>query len=573
MSRTNLAMLIIVSLFAALALTKLPASQYAGGAPFSSGPANLAITNFSVPATISVNAPLDIFLQLQNGGGLATSNITLGIYIECDNKSTNFTYVVSPLSPYQGESFVISLYNKTTIIGPHNISIVALYHSNGTARYASSAKGNYDVVSMQNPPIRNAAQVMQSNDLQVTYIPVYTTLFSGSEVVSEIGVKDTGQKPELLNISTGKNYSSLITLSTRSLYLQPDSPLYVQFVLKAQGNKENTTTYVIPMNFTITPQNGTPSALPENIAFTIKNMSSSEAGLLDEVTLINSSNSTTGIIEIYSAKNTSINNATIVTYLPISVAKNISSIKTNGLQANITEQNKTYKITWSLPYLPAGQVQYAYFQISNLENPQFPFHVSTVLTMPSVLRPTSLIKIVNFSLPTFYTNSTEKMGVDVLYTGTTEQKVYFYLTAPPGVTISNSTQVVNATPNQFINKDFMVKTGNTPGTMIFTIYIDSQDTNITYSLPIVVLQNTQVGLPAPTTTKEQSESGGSTASSIHINIKDYIAYIIAAVAILLIVLLIYGVMLLLNRPSYNRQRMKKLMDVKDQIKRQGGHVG
>ena len=139
-----------------------------------------------------------------------------------------------------------------------------------------------------------------------------------------------------------------------------------------------------------------------------------------------------------------------------------------------------------------GQEVYAYYTITNLSKSiEFPMHIQNLLTQPSTLKPSNLLRIVNFSLPTLYTNSTANMSADVLYTGTTEQPVYFYLTAPPGITVNNATQSVNATPNLLISKRFGIVTKGTTGTIILTLYVNTQGTNITYSLPLVVLQKQQ----------------------------------------------------------------------------------
>lgn len=571
---TRLAQFIAVFAIFSFALVNLSHAQSFGTSPVPSGPADIVITNFSIPGTIGINAPLNILLQLQNNGGLATGNITININIARLNTSLNLTYNVSALSPYQSESVVIHIYNKTGTPGQHNVTVYASYKSNGALQYSGAVQGSYDIVSTQSPPNKNAVSLLQIPDLTITYIPTYTALYSGNEQVSEMGVKNTGTVPEFVNVSIPKNYSNLITLSTSSVYLSPNSQLYIQFVLRANATMTDIATYSIPFNFTVSPVGGTQNTVNEKISLTVSNQTQSQPSILNQVTLINSTNSTTGIIEVRSGTAESINNATLVTYLPYGAVNDASSIMTSGLQANVVQVGGKYQINWFIPYLPAGQVQYAYYQISKLEGSEFSFKVGSVLTIPSILRPLSLLKIVNFSLPTFYTNSTEKMSVDVLYTGTSGQSVYFYLTAPPSVTIYNSTQLVNATPNQLLVRNFIVKTGGTPGTLIFTLYINTQNTNVSYSLPIVVLQNGQpTGSGSSSSTSTIKAVVGGTTKPISINIKGYIAYIVAAVAILLIVLLIYGVMVVLNRPNYNRQRLKKLMDVKNQIKRQGGNVG
>ncbi len=551
-------------------------SQGIGGTQLSNGPVNVTITNFSMPNVVGLNAPLTLFLGLQNSGGLASGNITITMNVVGPSSSFSRIYNASPLSPFQNESLVISMRNSTFAIGNYTSTIIASYPSSGSEKSTTPVSNKYTVVSVQPPQNSMGAPIMQTQNLSITYIPLYTALFLGKESVSQIGIKDTGISPEFVNISINSNYSSFIALSSTSIYLQPGQGLDVQFLLRSQNISADIATYTIPIMFGINPVNGKSSNITENIYLTIANRSSLEPRLLNEVTLTNSSNSTTGRIEIQSGMNQSINNATLTTTFPLSVANSSSQITTYGLQGNVTKvDDSKYKIYWSIPYLPPGQITYAYYKISNPQSLLFPLHIQNLLIVPSILKPINILKIINFSLPTFYTNSSEKISVDVLYTGTASQKVYFYLTAPPGITVYNSTQIVNATPNQLLHIQFGLVTNKNPGTLILTLYVNTQGANTTYSLPLVVLQNSG---SAPTTTIRAGGGGTSGGisgggiggiSGIKISQSELQEFGEGLVAIILIVLLIYGVMVIKNRPRYSRDRAKRLLNIRDQIKRQG----
>lgn len=558
---------LMLTLVTVMLLAAQPHSQNSGSSPVPSGAANIKLANFSMPDIIGTDAPLNFFVSLQNSGGLASGNITININIKGPSGEFNQTYSAQPLSPLQNESLTISVHNSSQTAGNYAATVNAGYMLNGLMYYTKPLTSNYTVLDIQNPYGANTTSITQTPQLSIPYIPIYTALFLGKESLSEIGVKNPSTLPEFVNISVDKFYSNLIVLSTNSIYLQPNETLYVQFVLRAHNNSAVVATYSIPINLSITQIGGKHSTVTERIALTIKNTSSEQPGLLNEITLINSTNSTTGTIEISSGTNRSIKNATLATYLPSSVADNASGIKTYGLQANVTQIDGQYRIYWFVPYLPAGEVIDADYQIPSLENQQFTSQIRDILTIPSVLRPTSIIRVVNFSLPNFYTNSTERISADVLYTGTSMQEVYFYLTGPPGVMVYNSSQVVNATPNELLSRDFVIKTGGNSGTLIFTLYVDTEGANTTYSLPIIVLQNPST-VKTHATTSVKSSSAGTAIST-----KELTGYAEIIIAIILIVLIIYGVMVIANRPRYSKKRIKQLINVKDQIRRQGGNIG
>ncbi len=544
-----------------------PSSQATGIPQLQVGAANITISRFSTPRTIGVSAPLTMFVELQNNGGLASGNITLNAKIKSVSKSFSYEYDTDPLSPNQNESLAILAFNNTPVTGNYIVTINASYTANGYAHTSKSLSSGYSVVQTQNQIPPNSTFAIRTKRLAITYAPLYAALSTGQEEVSDIGMENLGLSPEFVNISISNNYTRFIKLSANSIFLKPNDTLYVQFVLNATANNADTASYGIPVTFSINPINGNRTTITEKMEFTISNSIYGQPIILNDVTLTNSTNSTTGIVEIYGAANRSISNATLIALLPANVAANVSDIKTYGLQSNVSLVNGKYRMQWQVQSLPAGQVVYAYYRIDNIRNLQFPSDIQDILTIPSVLRPSSMLRVVNFSLPTLYVNSTANISAEVLYTGTMEQEVYFYLTAPLGIGVRNSTQYVNATPNELIKRRFTITTGKDSGTLLFTLYIDTNGANITYSLPVVVL------CPScgPPSTKPQTSTITS-ASSINLP-TNYSTLLVIAIPVLLIVLLIYVVMVLANRPKYDSNRAEKLANIKEQMKRQGGDGG
>lgn len=541
----------------------LPFSQSTSSFGISSGPANIIITNLSTLSSFGSHAPLLFVVGLRNEGGLASSNITLYAYIR-GPANFNDSFGANPLSPLENESVIITRANRTLQSGNYTITVNASYLMNGTLFYTNSESARYNITPTENWPSQNVTLIQQTQNLSITYAPIYTALFLNNQTVSQLGIKNSGALPEFVNMSVGYSFQNLIDFSTNSVYLQPNESLNIQLVIKSNNTALGLEEYDIPINFSITNSNGLESNLTEHIILTISNTTLSQPRVLNQINLLDSSNSIVGIVEIRAASNSSLQNATLSTLLPSSVVTNATKIMTYGLQANVSKVGKRYSIAWQIPYLPAGQVVYGYYTIKNAESQNFPLHLQNILSVPSTLRPSNLLKVLNLSIPTFYTNTTTELSASVLYTGTTEQQVYFYLTAPPGITVYNSTQGFNATPNEVLNKNFFIRTDKNSGTLILTLYIATPGANITYSLPVVVLEAQNVvrgttirsttGVPAINTRKLEGYGG-------------------IAVGIVLVILLVYGMVLIINRPRYNRERAKRLLNVRDQIKRQSGGIG
>ncbi|MDE1871672.1 MAG: hypothetical protein KGI06_05545 [Candidatus Micrarchaeota archaeon] len=548
--RSRRLMLLVALSAIAIAVLSAPAfSQGIGGA-------NVSIAGVSLPESVGINSPLAVFVTLQNTGGMAAGNITLEMKL-AGSSSMVERYGVRPLSPQQNESVVLLVYNSTSQAGPHTVIVSASYASNGSTFITAQRTLGYNVVNTMDQQAKSPS-AKGSNGLSIAYMPLYVSLFEGSSSVYRLGLMNTGHSPESVSIGTNSSYSGIIEFSTDSLYLLPNSTLYVQFLLNAINISTNASTYYIPISLNTSYSNGTSSTATEVLALTIYNYSREQPALLSDITSLNSSSSISGTISIYSGTNGSLSDATLVTYIPANATYNYPAIKTYGLNANVTRESNSYMIKWSIPYLPAGQVTYGYYQINTSRSTGFIMNVHNVLSMPSMLKPMNILKIVDFSLPTFYTHSMENISVSALYTGTSPQYVYFYITAPTGATVLNPTQTVLATPNELISRDFSIETSNTLGTMIFTLYANTQGANVTYSLPVIVLQgqgnSTMVG-----------QAAAAFPLNFNIESKEAKTYLIALGAVLVIVLLTYGAIITANRSKYNANRARSLKSIKEQV--------
>jgi hypothetical protein len=560
MSRRLLPILIFLSIYLVSAIAF---SQTAATPAQISIQQNVSLKSVYAPATVSTNSSFPLLMTLDNNGALATGNITLQV-LTTGPASFNDSYRAIPLSPLQNESLMIYNYNRSSMPGTYTVSVTAEYTVDGVAKRSNTAVTSYTVVKTQQQQTASSLPILRANGVDFTYVPIYVSLSAGESKISELGIKNTRSTPESINISVGGNYTNFVQLSASNIYLQQNQTIYLQLLFKPGMAPAQITTYTIPMNLSITALNGTTSTATEYITLEISNSSIPGPLILNQVVLNTNetANYISGTLQIIGSPDYNIGNSILQTFLPAGIAKSASQITAYGLQANISSANGGYAIKWLVPYLPKGQSLYAYYTIKGLVNNTVPFNIQNIFSELSSITPQTLLRIINISLPTLYTNSTNTISVTVRYTGTQSGPVYFYLTAPEGTTIYNSSQEVNVTPNQLISRSFGIAAGNHTGTLILTMHIVAQKLNITYSLPMQISQRPSA---APTTTKGSGGIPGAQISESTITYAEYSA------GLILIGLLIYGAIVLLNRSRNRRKRSKKLMEIKNQIR--SGSVG
>ena len=526
-----------------LFMAALAASPHAAGY-IPTGPASLSLSSIYVPRTVSSGAPLIISGIIENTGGLATGNITVNVALSGSGGSANYTYVANPLSPMQNESIMISA-NSSLPAGSYTAKITASSHG------AAAAQGSYSITILNSgaaalPKPQNAHPSM----FMFNYLPIYMSVTNGSESVFNIGITNTNSSTETIGLGIPSNLSSIVALSSTSEYLLPGSTVYVQMLVKGIATG-NATAYSIPLGVEV--YNGPALQGTSTYAMRLVVVGKTSAPMVLQTVALENASRLSGTVQVTGVGNAA--NATLVTQLPRS--DGISGIRTSGLPASVTKSGDYYYIYWSLPPMNGNQSAYAYYTTS-YNSTSLPYTTQfTALSQPS---PNEEIRILNFSLPTFYTNSRGSIAVEALYTGTRPDSLDFYVSAPPGVTVLNSTQVINVTPNQLVTKRFTLVTGGTTGTVILTLYVTSSLANITYSLPVIVLQRGQLSGSPPGGTGGTTSTAGSTLSQL-------LPYLPYAGAAILIGILIYAAILISSRPRYNSKRAKRLMSIKEELRK------
>ncbi len=530
--------LVVLAMLAASLAAQAHASGY-----IPAGPANLTLSSFYVPRTIGQGAPLVISGVIGNSGGLATGNITVEVALAGSNGKIIYSYAAAPLSPMQNESIVISA-NSPLPVGSYAATITA--SSYGTA----PAQESYSV-NVLNSGIASEPQPQNAHPSMFLFkhLPIYMSVTNGSESVFNIGITNTNSSTETIALSIPSNFSQIATLSSTSEYLPPGSTVYVQMMVKGIATG-NATAYSIPLGVDV--YNGPALRGTSAYAMRLVVIGKTAAPMVLQTIALDNSSTLSGTVQVTGMGNAA--SATLVTQLPRS--DGTSGIHTSGLPASVTSSGDYYYIYWSLPSMNGSQSVYAYYTTS-YNSTALPYTTQfTALAQPS---PNEEIRIINFSLPTFYTDSRGSIAVEALYTGTKPDSLDFYVSAPPGVTVVNSTQVINATPNQLVTKRFALETGGAAGTVILELYVTSSSANITYSLPVIVLQKGQL----------QGASPGNTGGTAYgaFTLGSLVPYLPYAAAAILIGILIYATILISGKPRYNSKRAKKLMAIKEELRK------
>ncbi|MGC8538212.1 MAG: hypothetical protein ACP5MZ_04535 [Candidatus Micrarchaeia archaeon] len=520
-----------------------------------SKPENLTLRAFSIPGSINQGSPATFYVSIENIGGFAYSNAILSINI---TGSANYTlnYSIQGLSPQQFLNKSIDISGITGAPGYYVAAARVYYMINNVRMLSNELKTSYGVFSPTPKPVPKPT-VTPIPQFSLTTFPYFVTATAGSAQSGYIGLGDPTSSQEEIFLSVPASYSKLVSLSTNSIILNPGSATSVSALFSTPSGVFGS--FTIPLNITAKIANSTYSSI-NYIVYSINQYNTTSSIANVQITLSNSTKNAQGTIEISNPTNANLTNAVFETTLPEFITNSARNIKIYGMPSNISIENGLYNIKWFISSLPRGQVAYAYYSITNVTNPLLLTRFQNVLTAPSVPKPSSILRLLSISSPTFYTNSTSSISMDLLYTGAAPQQVFFAATAPYGITVLNPSFYINATPNEFITESIPVATTSATGTFMISVYVSTPGANLTSSLPILVLP----ALPKPITTTVQPTT---TVPAITfprmstILIFSFISVIIFGTAIALIARRAY------KRPRYNEERLAHALRIRERIKR------
>lgn len=533
-------------------------------------PANIMLVSLSA-SSVNLNSPITFSVVLKNDGGLASNSIPINLLVT-GPVDFNMSFTANALSPSQSETVLITLGNITGVAGSYKANVFATYLSNNLAKQSNQLNVTYTVSTPVSsgsgglPGTPPATRITAVPGIAFTAIPLFTSLLSGSEALTELGVKNIGSSSEFINASVATPFLKLLSLSATSILLNPNSGVAVQFLFNPNSSGQPGM-YIVPVNVSSSlPNNGGQSRQTEYFEFDVMNKTGF-AAILNQIMLKGRDLDIT--MQIDSPDGTGISNATVITQLPRIVAQNLSQISTYGLPSNVSiTPSGNYRIKWYISYLAPKQSTYAYYRISNASSTDVSTHIQNVMIQPSRVNQSNVLKIINIGIPTFYTDSSENITVEALYTGIAGQSVVFSLTAPPAMGVENATQTVNATPNLLMIQNFSVSTGGTPGTYLLSLYVFTNQGNETFTLPVVVLHPQSLGITTIPQRRQNPRQG--------FGFSAFVSALSSNRLLLLVILSIAGVIIIgilaskANGMSrYNRGRAEQLIRIRQQVERDG----
>lgn len=528
--------------------------------------ANIIVTGFSAnPSSVDLNLPITLSVTLLNDGQLASSTIGVNIIIT-GPKNLNITGSASALSPGQNEQVNFVLSNVTSMVGTYTARTGATYLSNNAIKISNTKNITYVVTSppppsgggppptTPPPPYQVIADLPQ---ISFTQLPFSVSLFINSTVVTNIRIKNIMHIPESISLRVPKVFSSIISLSATNVTLLPNQSVLIQALFSSK-DIQFPDVYVIPVNITIRNANGT-SSTTQYLTYSIQNTATNLT--LSYKTYFDLGNATV-VLTLTNPTNTSFRDLSVTTQLPPSIISNISQIGTSGVPNNVSIVNGVPTIDWLVPYVQSGgEISMSYMILK-------PIHIGLLtqsqnfITTLSKPAPTDILRLINVQVPTFYTNSSNLISVSALYTGTSQQSVAFSLFSQGTLTVINSIQTVNATPNQLLDRSFHVLTNNATGTLILTLSIATNGASLNYTIPVLVLQK-----PALITTTTIPQAMG-----LNVYALQYLLSLFGVIAVFAVIATLRASINKRRRQRLKPEIAKELRNIKEQIRRSDEHT-
>lgn len=518
--------------------------------------ANVMIEGFRVPQSVNQGDAVTYAFTLHNVGQAASSAISLSLAIS-GPQNFNFAYGFPALSPGQSSNSSITLSNVTGTVGTYSVKAVASYNSLGLSENSIPVTAAYSVVSQQNFPSGGGGGATGGGagggsgsalpQVSFTYMPLSVAGQQGQIVQSQISLMNTGSLPQQINLNVSSIYSTILGLSAYNLNLLPNQSTTVQVYFKPNLTL-STGVYTVPVLISAVYQDGQKANSTQYLTFSIYKQNNTNPTVATQIYLTNSTKLANGVISIIAPRNASITNATLVQWIPGSVAANISDLNFYGLPTNITLVNGTYKVSSYIGNLPRNQTLYEYYSIRGSTNPQLLLRSQYSIYTLSATQSQDVLKVADISAPTIISNAIGTITVSMLYTGTSAQPISFTMLPPPQITLENYTQNVTALPNELLVRQFKIIKHPDNGTYLFQLYIKTEGANLSYGIPVVITPN-----------NPQTPGTGLSFLPTYLRIIIFIALVVA------IVWLIRG--RIGRGPKYSPERAGRLIRIREQINR------
>ncbi len=532
-------------------------------------PPNVILKNFSASSrSLSQGAPISLYLLLNNSGAYAASNIIAHISIS-GPKNYTLNSTPSSLAAFPAnETLTLQETNITTVPGTYSATAYATYEVAGSFNELKTNALNltYNVIARPTTapsPPHIVVPITKIPFVLLSSAPVYVEATSNSSVVADFSIGNSGNYTENITLSVPEYFESFAKLSTSSIIIKPATNITVGVLLDSDNLTPGT--YVIPVNITGMIDNKFAYAT-EYVTYTVSSEVKGKPLMQTQVDILNNTNTGYVVIGLSTPQNVSLSNITLVTQIPMGIVPNSSRVSAYGIPNNITEGDGYYNIAWHVAYIGPDQTIYAYVKLNRPKNQDLFTAIKSSIFTPSTTS-TSIFRMLDMEVPTFYADSNGTIKIEALYTGTSAQQVDFTLLGQPSTIIYNASQRVNASPNQVIDISFPQRVSNSTGTLIEELYVNTPGANLTYSIPVLVLARPIATTTIVTTTTIAPVKQVTTGITYEAVMKAIDRY--SDLIILFIIAVIAGAAIgaLRKRPRYSSKRAKRLSQIKEQITR------
>lgn len=531
-------------------------------------PANIIIKNISFISSPELGSQLNFNVSLMNVGDLSSNSIIMNVSISGPYNSIQ-RYIKPKIAPNESES--ITFFEPASASyknGTYTLNISIEYNTSGYSNIKNTIKNkliSYTILQngvqshgSTNKIVQNLSSglIIPTPALIIPTVPLYISVLHGAQSISDISFANPLNYSEILNLSVPSNFNKIIKLSSNNLYLGNGQSVYVQMCV---SSNVSVGTYIIPFNISTHVQNGPISSRYEFITLYIYNKSINSPSISTQIQVNNNTKNFSSIIYVNAPENTTLNNITLLTKLPLSITNNLSEINAYGAPNKITESNGFYDISWNISSIQKGQNVILYYNVKNSKNQYAIQQFQNTFTQLTKSNNTNNLKIIKINIPTFYANSSSYINITSIYTGANIMNATFILSSYSNEYITNPIQSVELYPNKVFNNVFHIVNNNTIGTILFNLFVKNGNQESNYSIPVV-------------SDKPPAKISNSSAVLVLKNNPNnlflkYQYYIAAALLLLIVFIILISVKKYKGVSKYNSDRHMELIKLNERIKR------
>ncbi len=530
--------------------------------------ANVLLQSFAASPNPATPGSVITFTSNEiNDGALATTNSVANLEVVAPGGSLYLANSpIADLSPGQSQIISLSVSGVSSQTGTYTAYENVSYFTDGSNAVSSNAMTQYSVQTPspspshgggpspnQTTPIVSTIQ----NTLLITTLPIYVSQLDGEQSIQYLGVKNTANYSIWANFSVPQQGFGKLLLSSKSIYLMPNSTGVLQYVISVSKNA-TPATYLSTLNATLSAANH--RSINQSIYSKVNIVKPDDTPyLLSSIILLNGSNSAEMEFTIANPTNKTYYNLQLSAQLPaIAIACECGVSQTGGVH-NITNYGASYLLNWKIQALQPKTSLLYISTINKTIQPQLLTTPRVSLTAPTVPQASGLFRILYINVLPVYVNSTGHIQIGAIYTGTNTTNVTFSMVPPPGYSVQNPLRAIKVSPNQVLMVNYTTGILSQQGTTYFTFDTTGYFGRQNYPVPVLVS-------PIPTTSIIVV-GGPSPALATTLDA-------FAGVGLILLIILLVYLMSKMRRSSqsarYDAGRAEKLKDIGKRIRERKG---